>query len=447
MLTRNDLHAYQNRAVNFICQKKRCALWLFLGAGKSVISLTAIADMHAACMVKKTLVIAPLRVARSVWKQEGKLWKHLQHLKIVVVTGSAAQRKQSLAQDADVYVINRENTAWIVNFYAEKKHWPYDAVIVDEASSFKNFRTNRFKSLKKTLPHTEIMITLTGTPAPNSLCDLYSQIYLIDQGKTLGKNITQFRKQFCALDYWGHTWTVKPEFHQTIYDLIQPLVLSMRGEDYLELPKRIDLIETIKLKDNIQAQYNHVEKNLFMEYDGVEIEAMGAAVLANKMLQFTNGAIYIDDEHHWKEIHTQKLDAMAEIIEENQNENILIAYNFRHDLIRLQKRFPNAVLLDKDPKTIDRWNRGEIKLLLAHPASCGHGLNLQSGGSMLVFFSLNWNLEYDQQIIARLLRQGQEKPVRIVRIICENTIDERILKVLNNKGAVQKDLLLAVQRN
>jgi SNF2 family DNA or RNA helicase len=445
MYTRKDLHQYQHRAVDFIHQKQKCALWLFMGAGKSVISLTAIADMISASIIKKALVIAPLRVARSVWKQEGAAWEHLQHLVIEVVTGSAEQRKTALNRSADVYVINRENVVWLIKECKGK--WPYDAVIVDESSSFKSSRAKRFRALKKPIQRSGFVVLLSGTPAPNNLHDLWSQMYLIDQGAALGSTITRFRKQFCDLDYWGHTWTTKPALSQTIYDRIQSRVLSMKGEDYLELPDRIELIENIQLSDQNQKQYDHFEKTLFMEHGGSEIEALSAAVLANKLLQFCNGAIYTDEEHHWKEIHTQKLDRLAEVIEENQNENILIAYNYRHDLIRLQTRFPKAMTLDKNPATIDLWNQGKIKILLAHPASCGHGLNLQHGGSMLIFFSLNWNLEYDLQIIARLLRQGQTQPVRIIRIVCDNTIDQRVLKVLNNKNAVQQDLLNAVRQS
>ena len=444
-MNRSDLHPYQTRAVDFICDKRRCGLFLDMGLGKTVSTLTAISDLTDACIIKRTLIIAPLRVCNSVWAQEGMKWGHLHHLKISVATGSINERRTGLNTDADVFVINRENTQWLVNLCAQKKIWPFDCVVVDESSSFKNPSSKRFQALKKVLPRTSTMILLSGTPAPNSLIDLWSQIYLIDQGETLGKNITAFRRKYCEVDFWGHQWSVKEGYGDHIKDLIKPMCLSMAGEDYLELPDRIDITEKVVLPPAIQDQYKDFEKKLFMEHDGVEVEAMSAAVLANKLLQFSNGAIYIDEEHNWKEIHTAKLDALLEIIEENSGENILVPFNYHHDRERIMKRFPSAVLLDKNPKTIDRWNSGKIKMLICHPGSAGHGLNLQSGGSMIVWFGRNWGLEYDKQLNARLHRQGQEKPVRVVRIVCADTIDQRVLSVLSMKDAVQNDLLNALR--
>jgi len=444
-LNRQDLHAYQNRAIQFILDKRRCALWLDMGLGKSVVSLTAISDMTDACIIQKTLIICPLRVANSVWLQESRKWSHLEGLRINICTGSAKHRTEQLNKKGDVWVINRENVPWLVSLCADKKSWPFQAIVVDESSSFKSHKSHRFKALKKVLPYTDVMILLSGTPSPQGLHDLWSQIYLIDQGKVLGKNITAFRRNYCEVDFWGHKWTPKPESHTKIQKLIKPYVLSMRGEDYIELPDRIDIVERVTLPPKILAQYKDFEKKLFMEYDGAEIEAMSTAVLVNKLLQFSNGAIYTDEDHNWKEIHTAKLDALSEIIEENSGENILAAFNYHHDRERIMKRFPSAVLLDKDPKTIDRWNAGKIKMLICHPGSAGHGLNLQYGGSMIVWFGLNWNLEFTQQLEARLHRQNQTKPVRIIKIVCENTVDERILKVLAGKHCVQSDLLKALR--
>ena len=416
-----------------------------MGLGKTATALTAIADLLDACIIRRVIIVGPLRVVNSVWPQEARKWSHLKGLKISIATGSVKQRKAALDAKTDIVAINRENIKWLVDLCSEKKNWPFDAVVCDESSSFKNSSSKRFRALKKVLPHTTTVILLSGTPAPNSLIDLWSQIYLIDQGDALGKNITAFRRKWCEVDYWGHQWSVKEGHGGQIKDLIKPMCLSMSGKDYLELPDRIDITEKVVLPDKVMKDYKAFEKNLFMEHEGVEIEALSAAVLANKLIQFTSGACYTDDEHNWTTIHTAKLDALAEVIEENASENVIVAYNFKHTLTRLKDRFPKGVIMDKGGKAVDAWNRGEIKLLLAHPQSASFGLNLQAGGSMLIWVDLSWSLELTQQMDARLWRQGQERPVRVVHLVCENTIDERILKVLGQKNAVQNDLLNALR--
>jgi len=444
-MNRFDLHPYQHKAVEFVLEKRRCGLFLFMGAGKSVISLTAVSDLLDACIIRRVLIVGPLRVITSVWAQEALKWDHLRHLKISIATGSVKQRKAALNANTDLVAINRENIKWLVDLYAEKKYWPFDAVICEESSSFKNPSAKRFRALKKVLPRTTTMILLSGTPAPNSLIDLWSQIYLIDQGETLGKNITAFRRKWCEVDYFGHTWSIKKEHVTDIQNIIKPLCLSMKGADYIQLPDRIDITEKVMLPDKVMDDYKAFEKNLFMEWDGKEIEAISAAVLANKLIQFTSGACYTDEEHNWTTIHTAKLDALSEVIEENASENVIVAYNFKHTLTRLKERFPRAVVTDKGGKAVDAWNRGEIKLLLAHPQSSSFGLNLQAGGSMLIWVDLNWSLELTQQMNARLWRQGQEKPVRIINLVVVNSIDERVAQVLSGKDVVQSDLLKALR--
>ena len=445
MLSRSDLHQYQNRFVEFIKDKKRCGGFLGLGLGKSVSSLTAVSDLIDGFTVKRVLVVAPLRVANSVWKQEAEKWEHLNHLKITVCTGSERARIAALYSDADVYVINRENITWLVEHYKQK--WPFDCVVIDEASSFKNPSSQRFKALKKVLPFTEYMVLLTGTPSPNGLLDLWSQIYLLDFGHALGRTMTAYKQRFFESDFMGYKFTPRTGAPEQIQNAIKPLVLSMSAEDYLQLPDRIDLTETVELPAKAMSQYLDFEKTLLAELDGgEEIEAVSAAVLANKLLQLSNGFAYTDENHNYSETHSAKLDALEDLTEREPDENLLIAYNYKSDLERLQKRFPDAVVLDKDAETIARWNRGEIKMLLAHPASAGHGLNLQAGGSIIVWFGLNWSLELYQQFNGRLHRQGQTKPVRVVHIACKDTIDERLLKVLNSKEAVQNKLLSALKR-
>lgn len=443
-LNREHLHDYQKKAVDFIQTKERCVLLLDMGMGKSVSTLTAISDLFDGFAVNKVLVIAPLRVANSVWAQEKDKWDHLRHLNVSVCTGTEKQRIAALQRDANVYVINRENVVWLVDHY--KKKWPFDAVIIDESSSFKNPSAKRFRALKKVLPYTNYMVLLTGTPSPNSLMDLWPQMYLVDFGDSLGRTVTGFRQRFFEQHYGGYRWKIREGCSEKIHSLISDRVISMSAEDYLELPDRIDLIENVELPASVFKKYKELESTLLAELDtGEEIEAISAAALANKMLQFANGAAYHDEYKNWAEIHAEKLDALSDLVEDNPDENILVAYNYRFDLDRLQKRFPKSVVLDKEQDTIDRWNRGEIKMLLAHPASAGHGLNLQSGGSMIVWFGLNWSLELYQQFNARLHRQGQTKPVRIVHIVSKGTIDERVMLVLKDKDAVQANLLQALK--
>ncbi len=444
MLSRSDLHEYQVRGVEFIKQRKRCALWLDMGLGKSVTTLTAVSDLLDSFQVRRALVIAPLRVANSVWRQEAGNWQHLKHLSVNVATGSERARLKALQSDADVYVINRENVPWLVKQYG--KTWPFDCVVIDEASSFKSASSQRFKALRKTLPETEFMILLTGTPSPNGLLDLWAQVYLMDFGEALGRTMTAYKQRFFEQDFRGYRFTSRPGSPEKIYDLLQPLVLSMSAADYLQLPDRINLVERVVLPAAAKAEYDSFERTLLAELpDGKEIEAVNAAVLANKLLQLSNGAAYTDDAGNWSELHCAKLDALAELIEQNEGENILLAYNFKSDLARLQARFPDARVLDKNPDTVREWNSGAIKLLLAHPASAGHGLNLQHGGSLIVWFGLNWSLELYQQFNARLHRQGQSKPVRVVHLIAEGCIDERVMRVLSDKDAQQRGLLSALK--
>ena len=444
MLSESDLHEYQRKGIDFIISRGRCALWLDMGLGKTVTTLTALSDLIDGFAVKRALVVAPLRVANTVWKQEASNWRHLKHLTIAVCTGSERQRLSALHRDADIYVINRENIPWLVKHYGSG--WPFDCVVIDEASSFKNPASQRFKALRKTLPQTNYMILLTGTPSPNGLLDLWAQFYLIDYGNTLGKTMTAYKQRFFEQDYMGYKFKPREGAADKIHGLLQPMVLSMSAEDYLELPDRIDIVEPVELPPAALSAYREFEQTLLAQLpDGEEVEAMNAAVLANKLLQYSNGAVYTDDMGNWSEVHNVKLDALAEIVEQNDNENLLVAYNYKTDLERLLKKFPFARDLDKDPQTVVDWNNGEIRMLLAHPASAGHGLNLQRGGSMIVWFSLNWSLELYQQFNARLHRQGQSKPVRIVHIVANACIDERVISVLGEKDAQQSALLSALK--
>jgi len=446
MLLRDDMHAYQNRAVQYIKDKRRCALFLGLGMGKTCTALTAAVDLLDSFQANRVLVIAPLRVAASVWHNEVASWDHLRHLKVGSVLGTERNRLAVLQRGGyDVYTINRENVPWLVKHYGKK--WPFDFVVIDESSSFKTPGTKRFRAIKSIAPLINYLVLLTGTPAPNGLMDIWSQMYLIDFGAALGRTIGNYKQRFFEREgYGGYSFKLRDGADKTIHALIEPMAISMAAADYLELPERININYSVALPAMVQVEYEKFERELLVEFaDGADVEAANAAVLANKLLQWCNGAIYTDEFKNYRELHTAKLDALVDVVEDNTGENMLVAYSYKSDLERLQARFPDAVVLDKDPETIDRWNRGEISMLLAHPQSAGHGLNLQHGGSLIVWFGLCWSLEYYQQFNARLHRQGQTCAVRILHIVAAGCLDERVLSVLANKDATQRELLLALK--
>ena len=448
MLSRNNLHAYQEKAVDFIKEKRKCALFLDLGLGKTVSTLTFIADGIDSFCVKKVLIIAPLRVANSVWKQEAMNWAHLNHLRVSVATGDMRERAAALKADADIYVTNRENLPWLFDYYGSNigsNDNRFDTIVIDESSSFKNPSAKRFKALKRFLPYTDHLILLTATPSPNSLHDLWAQMFLIDKGDALGNTITKFRTEHFTQGHSGFGYTIKKGSDVKIQKAIEPLVLSMQASDYLDMPDKLMLYEDVLLPDSAVKVYDDFKDQLFITlHDGEEVEALSAAGVVNKLLQIAAGAVYTDDAGNFTVIHDAKIDALREIVE-NNDEPILVAYNYKSDLARLRVAFPQAEVLGKDHTTIERWNKGKIRLLLAHPASAGHGLNLQHGGSLMIWFSLNWNLEYYLQFNARLYRQGQTKPVRIIHLVAKNTMDERVVTALKNKNLSQQALLDAVK--
>ena len=444
MLSRSNLHQYQRRAIDFIIREKRSFLALDLGLGKTATSLTAIVDLLDSCAVNKVLIVAPLRVANSVWAQECENWQHLKGLRVSVCTGAEKKRIAALHKTADVYTINRENIPWLVEHYEKK--WPFDCVVIDESSSFKSPSARRFKSLKRVMPLTEYVWLLSGTPTSNGLMDLWSQMYLVDFGERLGRTVTSYRQRFFEQDYMGYKYSLRDGSDAKIHSLVSDKMISMSAADYLEVPERVDITTVVSLPAKVKAAYAEFEKSLLAELpDGQEIEALSAATLANKLLQWSNGAVYTDENKSWSELHSVKLDALEELVEENPNENLLVAYNYTSDLARLRERFPDAVVLDNDQSTIDRWNAGKISMLLAHPASAGHGLNLQRGGSVIVWFGLNWSLELYQQFNGRLHRQGQTKPVRVIHLVAESCIDERVMRAIASKGLSQEALLSAIK--
>jgi hypothetical protein len=444
MLNRNHLHDYQNRAIDFICHNDKCALWLDMGLGKTVSTLTAITDLIDSFTVERVLIIAPLRVANNTWHNEIANWQHLQGLTYSICTGSANKRIDALNRTADIYIINRENIPWLVKHYGDK--WPFDMVVIDESSSFKSAKAQRFKELKKVLKHVDRLVELTGTPTSNGLLDLWAQMYLLDYGERLGRNMTVYKSRFFESDYMGYKFTPRKDAEQQIYDLIDDLCMTMLASDYLELPQRIDLRVPVSLPTKLHDEYKQLERDFVAMLNDEEVAVFNAATLAGKLLQFCNGAVYTNEQKDYVELHDLKIKALQDIVDDNPSENILVAYNYKTDLVRLQKAFPDAVVLDKAGDCIADWNDGKIKMLLAHPASAGHGLNLQHGGSMIVWFGLNWSLELVQQFNARLYRQGQTKPVRVVSIVTDGCIDDKVIDAIHNKAQTQNDLLNALKK-
>jgi len=437
MLKRENLHHYQNSALDVVLNKKKCALFLDMGLGKTTTTLTAIHDLYYNFSVERILIIAPLKVANNVWHKEAQKWEHLQELDIAIATGSVNERVSAINSNKTITLINKENVPWLV----EKCKWKWDMVIIDESSSFKSARAKRFRALKKVMKYIRSIVLLSGTPSPNGMMDLWSQMYLIDQGERLGRTITNYRQRFFVPDgYMGYNYKLKPGAKEQIMELIKDVCVTMTAEDYLELPECINVNEFIELPDKAKQQYKELEKEFIISLDDIDIESPSKAALGNKLLQICNGSVY-DAEKNVHEIHNEKIERLKEIIEDNPGENFLVAYNYKHDLEKLQKAFPKAVKLET-AKQEDDWNKGKIKILLAHPASAGHGLNLQYGGNVIIWYGLTWNLEYYQQFNKRLHRQGQKNTVRNIHLIAKGCLDEKVLFfALSGKAKTQKDLI------
>ncbi|HAP4450141.1 TPA: DEAD/DEAH box helicase [Enterococcus faecalis] len=418
-----------------------------MGLGKTLSSLTAIDELlHTFEIIENVLVIAPLSVAEKTWTDEIEKWDHLQHLTFSKVLGNPKQREEALFKKADVYLINRENVEWLVNYY--QRNWPFKTVIIDELSSFKSSSAKRFKALRKVRPKMERVIGLTGTPSPNSLMDLWAQMYLLDQGERLGKTITQYRnKYFAPAQKNGHivySWQLIPGAEEAIYNKISDICVSMKAKDYLQLPPRTENIIELDLNPTSWKQYKELEREYVLELEETDVVASNAATLSNKLLQLSNGAVY-DENGDGREIHQEKLNALERVIEDAQGQSVLVFYQYQHDLERIQARFKQAKALNVSDGDIEKWNEGKIPLLLAHPQSAGHGLNLQKGGHIIVWFGLTWSLEFYQQANARLDRQGQTQPVIIHHLVTKGTIDEQVIKALQAKEQGQSALMAAVK--
>ena len=438
-------HNYQNYAKDFILAHKVSALFLDCGLGKTITTLTAINElMYDSFEISKVLIIAPLRVAQSTWKEEIEKWDHLNLLRYSIAVGDEKERLKALKQNSDIYIINRENVDWLVT--KSGIDFNFNMLIIDELSSFKSHTSKRFKSLLKIRPYFERVVGLTGTPSSNGLMDLWAEFRVLDLGERLGRYITHYRNEYFLPDKRNgaviFSYKPQPNAEERIYRRLSDMTISMKSTEYLKMPELILNELEINLDEEDQTKYKKFKKEMVMTIQEKEIDAINAASLSNKLIQLANGSIY-DEDKKFYEVHNKKLDKLEEIIESANGKPVLVSYWFKADKERIEKRFKVREIKTADD--IKQWNKGMIDLALIHPASAGHGLNLQSGGSTLVWFSLTWSLELYQQTNARLYRQGQKNTVVIHHLITKNTIDEDIMKSLKRKDKTQEALMKAVK--
>lgn len=437
-------HNYQQFATDFILEHPISCLMLDMGLGKTVITLTALWQLALDSFdVSRILVIAPKRVAEDTWPKELSKWEHLSGLDATLVMGTQAEREAALRQQTFLYIINRENVSWLVANYP----WDFDMVVIDELSSFKSNQAQRFKAMKKVRPLVSRIVGLTGTPAPNSLLDLWPEMYLMDMGQRLGRFIGGFRDRFFTPDKRNRDiiYSYKPRegAEEAIYSLISDICISMKAVDYLDMPELIMNRVEVSMDSRERKIYDDFQRDMVVSLQGEELDAVNAAALSGKLTQMANGAVY-GENRKVLHIHDRKLDALEDLMEAANGKPLLVAYWYEHDLQRIKARFKNAHCIDT-PQDIDDWNAGKIPLALIHPASAGHGLNLQEGGCTIVWFGLTWSLELYQQLNARLWRQGQKHTVVIHHIVTKGTHDEDVLRALDNKDTRQSALIDAVR--
>lgn len=444
-------HDYQIDAMRFLYDTPRCALWMPMGGGKSVTTLTALDNMSVVDDIYPVLVLAPLRVAKSTWPEEVGKWDHLSHLRVSVITGTPKQRERALAADADIYTMNYDNIKWLRDQLGDA--WPFKTIVSDEFTRLKSYRLRQGGSRARLLgqvAHGEgsRFIGLTGTPAPNGVKDLWGQIWFIDKGERLGRTFSAFEQRWFRKGYDGYSLVPYEHTQREIEEKLRDVCLTVRAlsvDGPNVVPVYVDFIPSVR------QLYKSMEDSLFAQLAENEVEAANAAVRTQKLLQIANGAMYVDDEGKWETIHNAKLDALESIIEEANGAPVLVAYNFKHDLQRLQARFKHGRVLDANPDTIRDWNAGRVPILFAHPASAGHGLNLADGGNILAFFGVNWNLEEHMQIIERIgpMRQkqaGHDRPVLVYPILARDTVDDVVMERLSSKRSIQDVLIEAMKR-
>nr|DAZ72448.1 MAG TPA: Chromatin remodeling complex ATPase [Caudoviricetes sp.] len=438
-------HSYQRYAIEYIKEHPISAILLDMGLGKTSITLSAVADLlFDSFEVSKVLVIAPLRVAKTTWKDEIQKWEHLDILEYSIITGTEAERLSALNMQADIYIINRENIQWLVEKSGVK--FDFDMVVIDELSSFKSWQSKRFKAFMKVRPKVKRIVGLTGTPSSNGLMDLFAEFKILDMGERLGRFIGQYRNTYFSPDKRNgqviYSYKPLPFAEKEIYNKISDITISMKAKDYLKMPELIVNNIEVEMSCKELKLYNKLKSDMVLSINGKELDAPNAAALSNKLLQMANGAVY-DDNKAVVEIHDKKLDALEDLIEAANGKPVLVAYCYKHDKERIMQRFQAEEI--NTSADIDKWNKGEMPVALIHPASAGHGLNLQQGGSTIVWFGLTWSLELYQQLNARLYRQGQKETVVIHHIITKDTIDENVIKALEKKDLSQNSLIEAVK--
>lgn len=441
-------HDYQRTAMQWLMDRPASCLFLDMGLGKTVIVLTALRRLIDDCEINRTLVVAPKKVAETQWTDEADKWNHLRGLKVVSVMGTPKKRKMALAEKADVYVIGRDNFVWLVGLYGGQP--PFDTLIIDELTSFKSSKSQRFKAMRIARPGFQRVVGLTGTPAPNGLADLWGQLYCLDMGERLGKSVTRYRDTYFNSHRWNNIVVrcdIKDGCEEIIRNRISDICLSMQAKDYLQLPDLLVHTVPVKLPPAIMDAYNRFEREKVLEFkqthegEGANVLANSAAGLMNKLSQFANGAVY-DDERNVHEIHNEKIERLAEIIEAANGSSVLVFYQYKHDIPRIMSKLKDyRVKVYEGAKQLADWNAGNIDVLLAHPASTAYGLNMQQGGHYIVWFGTGWDLELFQQANARLHRQGQKHPVTVYKLICTHTVDERASAALEDKKNKQQSLL------
>lgn len=440
-------YEYQRTATRWILQHPRCGLFLDMGLGKTVSTLTAVQQMIDDCEIEKVLVVAPKKVAETTWTTEAAKWEHLAGLRVVKVMGTEKQRRLALESPGDVYVIGRDSFVWLCGIYGGML--PFDVLVIDELTSFKSSKSQRFKAMRIATPTVSRVIGLTGTPAPNGLVDLWAQIYCLDMGDRLGKSVTRYKETYFDVHKWNNIEvraTCKPGCEKLIRDKIADICLSMQAKDYLQLPDLLVHTERVELSKAIMDKYSQFEKEKVLEFkaehgsEPANVLANSAAGLMNKLSQFANGAVY-DEDRNVHEVHDEKLDRLAELVEA-ANSPVLVFYQYKHDIDRIAKKLKGyRVVAYEGEAQLLEWNAGKIDVLLAHPASTAYGLNMQQGGHYIVWFGTGWNLELYQQANARLHRQGQQHPVTVYKLLCSHTVDERANAALESKKGVQQSLL------
>lgn len=451
-------HEYQRFCIDYIKEHPVSALFLDMGLGKTVTTLTALRDlMLDELVISKALVIAPLRVARDTWPAEIRKWDHLEELDCAVIVGDAKARKAAVNTSALIYIVNRENVKWLVEYYEKNGlRWDFDCVVIDELSSFKNYQSQRFKWLRKVRPFVKRWIGLTGTPTSNGLMDLWAEIGILDGGERLGRFIGRFRDAYFKPGSMNpstgvvFSYVPRPGAEDQIYDRISDITISMKAVDHLQMPECVYVNHEVEMDTRERKLYDQLKNDLIIPTEDGDIDAANAASLSNKLLQMANGAVY-DENKEARFIHERKLEMLEDLIEAANGQPVLVAYWFKHDRARILQHlakagYSGADVRDlKESKGISDWNGGKIPIALIHPASAGHGLNIQSGGHILIWFGLTWSLELYQQTNARLWRQGQQETVTIHHIVTKDTVDEDVLSALASKDVTQEKLIAAVK--